>query len=563
LNYKQFGDFYEVKSTGTAQITLNEPLEADINQDTKWYAFNKLHPANWFGYPLYLEPGMNKVIIKPVGDNQVTGTIGMQEPKLFDVVLDIYPPEVIKSTPRPGSTNLHYSNLTFEIREVAAGDFGALLDIDSLVLTVTSGIQTETYAVDQGCTITTEQSGPVYNYLLACDRGSEFEIGEYQVLLTGQDKAGNELQEDGGYINYTFTINDGFPNAPKWTFDPAYFHEPGNKWFTNQIPDFTLDFTDNDVEVVLERLFKLQLGEGGSGSQVPHYYCDATSFNYYECYFTFNDDTLNTNKLLMNQAYDIIIESYLDFPEGDGPLARFHSELLVLDDIAPDVTGLHFKNPIAQNKNLSFELTIPNELFELNVTMLYYGDGNTYTLDEINNNKFGDYVFYWTVPFYNKAVWPHLENPQQILLTVKDYAGNAPATKSDNLVIDLTPPDFNTFTFTPLVPYEEPDQVPPKYYTNNCTVDIVGSFTDDDIDNIVIAPGTWLEWTEAHDIIGQAHVNLDQTYGIQVKLEGGMNESIPTNFTLYIEDEAGNLVAKDFELYCDLKPPQLVDIEVS
>ena len=134
---------------------------------------------------------------------------------------------------------------------------------------------------------------------------------------------------------------------------------------------------------------------------------------------------------------------------------------------------------------------------------------------------------------------------------------------ADHLVIDLTPPDFNTFTFTPLVPYEEPDKVPPKYYTNNCTVDIVGTFTDTDIDNIVIAPGTWLEWTESHDIIGQAHVNLDKSYGIQVKLEGGMNKSVPTNFTLYIEDEAGNLVAKDFELYCDLKPPELVDIEVS
>jgi len=488
LDYKHFGDFYEVESVSPGQITLKEPLEADINQDTEWYAFKKPHPANWFGYPLYLEPGMNNVVIKPIGDNLVPGTINGEESKLFKIILDIYPPEVVKSTPRPGSTNKHYSNLTFEIKEIAGADFGALLDIDSLVLKVVDeSANTEIYSVAQGCEITIDQSGPIYNYLLVCSRGEEFGIGTYDVLLTGQDKAGNELTDDPGYTNYTFTIDDGIPNDPTWTFEPAYFLESGNKWFTNEIPDFIVDFTDDDIQVVLGRLFKLQLGETGVGSQVG-YSCDETEFNYFECDFDFDDDAPDTEKILMNEEYTIVIESYLDFPEEEGPLAKFPSELLVLDNIAPEVTSHYFKSPIAQNKNLSFELTVPNELFELNVTMLYYGDGETYKLDELLNNKFGDYVYYWTVPFYDKAIWGHLELPQQLNITVKDYAGNAAYKLIDDLVIDLTPPDFNTFIFTPLVPFEEPTKVPPKYYTNNCTVDIVGSFTDDDIDDIVIAP---------------------------------------------------------------------------
>jgi len=74
--------------------------------------------------------------------------------------------------------------------------------------------------------------------------------------------------------------------------------------------------------------------------------------------------------------------------------------------------------------------------------------------------------------------------------------------------------------------------------------------------------GTWEEGVASYKIMGKASVNPDQTYGIQVKLEGELNQSVPTNFTLYVVDDAGNVISKNFELYCDLEPPKLVDIEV-
>ncbi len=565
--YGAYGSFYEIMSYNTGGvITLTEPLEKDITGGTEWYVFGttsqpgkSAHPANWFGHSLYLVDGANTVFFQPVGKNGVLGEINGVAPVDYIVVLDTAAPRVIESTPRQGSTNKNITEVTFKVTEVSGG---ALLDEGSVSLTIS---ENGGPANKVGVNISSKKEGLIYTYNIIHTRDSPFPDGNYTVRLTGMDKAGNKLVEDGGLVNFTFTRDEGYPDEPEWKFIPAYHLEEKNQWFTNVYPDIDLDFTSNDMPIELKRFLKLSAGESWPGGQVPFFECADTTSNYFDCHFTFTDANTGPDRPYMNNAYAFIIEAFKNYPppEEAGPLGQFSSDMIILDNIAPVVETIDLNpgNVIAMNRNLTFYMTIPTERYSLNVTMYYQGDNKVYQLVETNNDNAGHYSFVWMVPGdYDKQAHPELEDPKDIILTIKDYAGNEPYVITKTIRLDLTKPNADTFVFNPLVPYNTTLQDgTQQFYTNNCTVNIVGSFTDDDIGKIVIAHSPLDDLTT----IGSAHIDqATKTYSLQVVLEGELNESIQTNYEIIVQDEAGNDMVKKFEMYCDLEPPKTPTITV-
>ena len=60
------------------------------------------------------------------------------------------------------------------------------------------------------------------------------------------------------------------------------------------------------------------------------------------------------------------------------------------------------------------------------------------------------------------------------------------------------------------------------------------------------------EWAK-----GIAFANLlpDRTFRMELVIEGEFNDTKEMNYTVVVEDVAGNKVSIPFKLFCDLKPP--------
>jgi hypothetical protein len=144
-------------------------------------------------------------------------------------------------------------------------------------------------------------------------------------------------------------------------------------------------------------------------------------------------------------------------------------------------------------------------------------------------------------------------NPNIVILSVSDYAGNGPSAWNDTIRIDLVPPSVSGFRFEPQVEYADPDLN--EYYTKQMSVNITGSFTDTDVAAITVVPGSWLVTQELRQPIAFASLLPDKTFRMELMIEGEFNETRETNYTIIVEDVAGNKVSVPFKLFCDLKPP--------
>ncbi|MBI4150103.1 hypothetical protein HY488_01735, partial [Candidatus Woesearchaeota archaeon] len=523
--YERYHDFYKVKSVSGSTVTLAEPLEQEVPSFFVPNVFDKPHPYNWFGANVSLALGANRFAARGRSLSGVESST-----PIFDVVLDVYPPEVIVSAPRQGSRNLPVDAISFRVRE-AKGT--AMLDTSSVRLTINE----ENVPI----TITSEDTGLYLVYNITHRPLTPLIDGTFDIALSGRDRAGNELVDAGGMKSFSFTIDDGFPLPPSWKIRDATLYE--GIWYTNHSPDFVINFTANDLPVFISGLF-LQL-HGTSSQYEILVDCTQTTPNLFDCH--------PEEPLEINRAYEIVVEAHKEYPETTGPTGAYYSEPVVLDNIRPYLVFVMYKDPTVERAPLPIQVAIPNERFPLRAQWHYLGDGVIYNLNMTGNDRRGNYVFTWEVPDYSISTHAHVMNPNIVVLSISDYANNGPVAWNGTIRIDLVPPNLAGFTFTPQVEYANPTTR--EYYTRQLAVNITGSFTDNDVAAISVVPGNWFISQEQRQPIAFANILPDKTFKMELMIEGEFNETREMNYTVVVEDEAGNKVSVPFKLYADLKPP--------
>jgi len=531
--YGHYHDFYKVRSVAGSTVTLTEPVEQDVPAGFSPQVFERPHPMDWFGGNVSLALGLNRVIVSGRSPSGVEAPAPMAE-----VVLDVYPPEIVASSPRPGSRSQPVTSISFRVRE-AEGT--AMLDEDSVSLRINGE--------EAPITITSEDAGMYVVYNITHILPEQLLNGTYDVQLTGRDRAGNAFTEAGGTGLFTFTIDDGLPSPPEWTIKEATRHD--NIWYVDHSPDFIIDFSDNDLPVIISGVF---LQYHGTASQYEiRVDCAQPSPNVFDCH--------PETPIRMNRAYDLIVEAHKQYPEAAGRTGSFVSEQVVLDNIRPNMVFVLYRDPTAERVPLNIQAAIPNERFPLRAKWNYLGDDVIYDLNLTGNDRRGNYVFTWQVPDYSIADHANVMNPNVVILSVTDYANNGPALWNGTIRIDLTPPELEGFTFTPQVEYADPDAH--EYYTKRTIINITGTFRDSDIAAISVTPGNWMPGRSAWQPIAFANLRPDNTYSMQLVIKGEFNNTIESNYTLAIEDRAGNRVSIPYWMYADLKPPERPDITFS
>ncbi len=523
--YGKYHDFYKVKMVSGDTVILTEALEQDVPMGFAPRLFDKPHPMNWFGENLSLKPGLNRVM------TLARSHTGVESKSLLaNVMVDPYPPEVIASSPRKGSTNRPVEAISFRIKKLKDT---AMPDNASLLLTMNGE--------EMPMTITSMDAGIYVIYNITSVLPLPITSGRYDIVLSGNDRAGNALSSAGGLHTFTFSIDDGLPAPPMWDIPDAAFHE--GIWYLNRSPSFTMDFTENEEQITIRELF-LQL-YGTSSPYGIRATCTEQAINLFACTPLLPID--------LNRAYEIIVEAYKEYPEAPGPTGSFFSEPVVLDNTPPEITLVTYKNPTAEKTPLAISVTVPNERFPLKATWHYFGDNKVYSINMTGNDQLGNYVFTWPVPDYSLSANPGIENQKPVFLSISDYSGNGPAVWNGTIKIDMVPPNLAAFTFNPQVEYA--NRARQEYYTKKLRINITGSFSDNDITAISIEPGNWMRAKNQYQLVKHATLQPDKTYSTQLVIAGEFNQTRGANYTITIEDSAGNKATIPFKLFSDLQPP--------
>lgn len=146
------------------------------------------------------------------------------------------------------------------------------------------------------------------------------------------------------------------------------------------------------------------------------------------------------------------------------------------------------------------------------------------------------------------------DGPKNIGVTASDLAGN---TNSDSKVIELdtgypqvSPQDIinnDDITFDPAIS---------TYKTNDGFVTIIGSFDDDNFEDIsVVLNGK---------LLVSPNMSIDyaaKTFELNLTLDGKQGEEFENNITLIVRDSSGLETRKDITIIKDLKGPQIVEFE--
>ena len=542
-SYGNYMRYYEIQSVSpititTSRITLKRPLERDVSIGEEIKVFNRQTPYGWFGGYAPLEDGLNIFYIETEDPKRV----GTSRKRLSDVQYTIiydrpeYAPKIIERTPIAGTTNKQNITVSIKLKEPKATV--AKLDQESIILSINNKVVKTTI----------KETSDTNHHYYAVSHNALFDDGVYSVIFTGEDIAGNKLNEDEWEAAWAFEVDTRAPSQPEITIPGATIYN--GKYYTKDLTTFNLKFNETNP-VTVNSIYV---------DNIPKdYSCTEILSNEFQCQFSqklqaITDPEGNPVK----DNFNIKIKATKLLDDGSTSPEGSYSYIFVIDNLAPE-GSLEYKDYIRPNIELPIKFSAENELNDLTGSVTYRGV--QYPLNQISHND-SDYVLSWSIPsFTDKAV----ETYSDITIVMEDYAGNLKEF-SRKLYMDLTPPSIDPSKIDiPEAPIKEAvvevGNVTLKYTTREIEVTIVGEHDETDLEKIYVTPGDW-SWDYFNYTPSKLADLGDKTFTIKLSMEYKPGEVITTPVNLHVEDKAGYVQVQPLKVLEDWEPPRPPTIEI-
>ncbi|MBU0535847.1 MAG: hypothetical protein KKE20_02705 [Nanoarchaeota archaeon] len=545
--YGYYDNYYTIDKVKGNEITFVENLEKEVELADTAQVFDKPTPYNWFGADIELERGANYFFFRPESRGGLEGYLD----KIYTIVYDPDPPEVISSVPNEGQVSNPNTPISIIVKE---SRMSSQLDTKSIKLYLNGKPNT---IAEKDIKITSDGQNNYYNITYKPGKALN---GTYYVNFTGYDLALNPLTAASASPEWIFTVNKDSPDRP--IFDVAGGTFYNGMWFVKKSPVFTLYFPDA-VPVDITGYHK---------NYAPNFInadnCKGTAeSNFFKnCMF---NPALQPRVLgggsLIEDEFQIIVQARKIFSaRAYGPNSLIYLDKLVIDDQVPSIGAITHPEKIAQNIDVKFDAIVYNEAHDLNATLLF--NGKNYPLSQTgksdNNNHF---YFNWETPeidYSDIALKAELEGEHDIILRIADYAGNA-ATYSGKVYLDLTPPDVDDLDVA-IMPTRVISNN--EFQTKQTEIIVKGNFTESDVSSVYVMPGDYRfapgQKPVMEDISELANIE-GHKFELNMIINGTFNRTILNELNLFMEDEAGNIAITQLYVVADMQPPYVVGTTVT
>ncbi|MFO8016835.1 MAG: DUF4215 domain-containing protein [Candidatus Woesearchaeota archaeon] len=555
--YGDYGKYYKIDwvenaGGGIAKLTLAQPLETGLDSSDKIDVYARPYPNDWFGEYIDLEAGNNTFYARP---RSSSGIMPLPE-ETFTIFTDPNPPKVISQTPNRGTTKNLNTPISIVVRE---GIKESLLDMDSVKLEFNGEKITED---DDSFTINKYNMSSFIFYEMTYMPPEPLGDGTYTVNFEGKDNAGHSLTEtERASPSWSFTIDTKAPSTPKFEIENGTFFN--GMWYINRSPHFTIEFADGD-NVDITAIYEDQPFAGFNVGTDCEYIRNKSHDNLYKCVF---DPPLRPTQLessgqrFIDDTFQIIVEAYKTLGSGEkSPTGTYYLDPLVIDNITPAIRSVTYPERVKVDGDVNIRTHISNEFHDLNGslngTILF--DGRSFDLEQ--TNRMGSlYEFKWHTPYYDVSESDKKEINRNATLKISDYAGNYNTT-SLNITVDMKVPDIESMHVSVLPTIKEQMG---EYRTRYTSVIVRGNFTEDDISEIFIIPGSYVPGQNTYDNVSQKADIYDHNFMVDMKINGTVNETILNKMNVFLVDRAGYKVFLPLDVIADLEPPTVVSSRVS
>lgn len=552
VSYGHYREYYRIAwvenmGGGIGKVTLAQALENDLSSSDKIEVYTAPYPNNLFGEYIDLEPGNNTFYARP---RSPSGIMPLPE-DVFIIFTDPNPPVVISQTPNRGTTNNIHTQISIVVRE---GARESLVDKSSIKLTV-NGEEIKNLTINEYVI------GSFVYYELVYQPAAPLKDGTYLVVFSGHDNAGHEFAESStGSPSWTFTIDTKAPSTPILRIENGTFYK--GMWYVNRSPGFDLEFADQD-NVTLTAIYKDQPFAGFNLGKNCSYIKDLTHTNLYRCVFEPGLkpwQIISNNQLFVDDEFQIIAEAYKTLANKQkSPKGLYYLDPLVIDNITPGITGVVAKKRVKIDGDVIIKTFIPNEFHDLNATLIFsqkegissiFGT-TSYNLEQIDHMG-SIYEFKWHTPSYDASGSSLPESNENYTLMIADYAGNYNTTNL-SVTIDLKIPDIAGIHVSIMPTIEQLGE----YLTKYTSVLVTGNFTDDDIAEIFIIPGSYVPSQAIYENVSQTADIYGKNFIVEMQINGTINETTLNRMSIFLVDQAGYQVFLPLNVVADLQPPRV------
>lgn len=419
-NYTHYREYYKITNAelissggvspvSTSKITISPSLEKNLVQGEKVYIYNKAYPSDWFSVNLNLSLGENTFytrIINSVGNNK--------ESNQYTLFFDNSTPSISGVIPSDGTkSGDNKSSVIITLFDVGSG-----IDLSGTKIKINN--QEVRFTVNKS----EIQDGNLmrYSYILNYTPPQGFEKGNYEVLFETIDMSRNKASK-----NWSFYIDNSLPRTPEFSFvglnkEENYAPEL-NTWFTNQVRNFLLNFSDNIlINISNVNIFKITNGACDSN------YRDLLATNSASCLRSGGSNLFNCafkDASLVADDSDYVLKIYAEKSLDSETKQGEYYKCFTIDTIPPEYQ-LEYKKRIRSNLNMTFKAVVDNPEKKL-MGFIKFDNENKLELIPENGSLIDTSTssYYYNQPFNFKFEVPEKQSKEyDFTFSLKDMAGN-------------------------------------------------------------------------------------------------------------------------------------------
>ncbi len=298
----------ETDPTFGTKITISPALEQTLSDGEVIYIYDASVPEGFFEFVVQLEEGTNNIQVWPVDE---LGNVG--DKNEVNLLVDNTAPYVKYLHPDDADvTSENRTNITAIISDDTVGVSltSISLNLSSVYFDGSSSSSSFTCATGLSCVVVDN------DVRIDLIPDSIWEDGTYNITLTAEDKAGNELVEE-----WSFRMDKNVPRVKEFTVVPAnYYPAPYNRHYSsNNRPDIDIEFFQENVAIT-----------NISVNDTTEISCVSAGPKTFDC--------TPTSPIPSDGPYEIILSAMREISPGNWSGESRNRFYLTLDRIEPNVT---------------------------------------------------------------------------------------------------------------------------------------------------------------------------------------------------------------------------------
>jgi hypothetical protein len=504
-----------------------------------------------FGQNIELQEGENYVSVRGVRDEGGQKLYSVMQPaERQPVFLDTAAPQATVFYPL-GTTNEDVLFLNVTVEELK--NEVMLIDTTVRLLLEEEGGRTRNLPA----TVREVSTGNTVQYKINTSFTQPLPDGEYTVTVQGFDKAGSVIENN----EWEFIIDKSAPDGPEWTVGREH---DNTHYITLTQPTFTLDFSKNTEDIVLEKFTVKDLERRTErqvlmGPDAQGALCTESSENVFACTVS-SSDSLIDGDLGIGRKVSIKAFAHKQYDTGRSATAQYESLPVIIDNSNPQISSaVTLRKGVTAKitEDFGFNAVIPNEKYAVNASLFYTVTGKEYFVLMTENEGNGNYRFVWPITQYtelqNIQTTPALESLNRVELRVKDYAGNQGLQSNlwGQIALDGRAPLPSDCEFIPKCYYQHNSQT----CRNSTSTLTVTGIAKGDTKNVFVTPGSFDGKEYSAVQYGYMDPRSDK-FTLEIALETKEGDVAQKQYTFTCADDAGNTASTDFTMIVDRKPPE-------